>query len=228
MILALHGNLGSASDWERLDIPDLEAIDLWDFSQLSFEEFAAEILETNEKPILAGYSLGGRLALHAMALYPERWSGAVILSAHPGLPCVEDRIARRSSDAVWANRARELEWIDFLKKWDEQPVLGDFSRGHERLSLESRREDVAQAFENWSLGRQDDLRSRLKAFPNPVLWITGERDDKFSAIGSSMVEVFSNFRHEILTDCGHRVLMEKPDRVGDQIVDFVRTARTGE
>ncbi|MEM9018577.1 MAG: hypothetical protein AAGC68_16320, partial [Verrucomicrobiota bacterium] len=113
-ILALHGNLGSPSHWEALDLPEMRAVSIWEHAEKDFFEMAHYLATDGssgmESPILAGYSLGGRLALHALAIHPDRWSGAVIASAHPGLECVEDRLARRSSDQVWAARARDGSW----------------------------------------------------------------------------------------------------------------------
>lgn len=209
-ILALHGNLGAKSDWEDLDIPKLTAVDLWEWSDLSFFEFAHELATSlsqgMDRPVLAGYSLGGRLALCAMAIHPERWGGAIIAGAHPGLPCAEDRMARRSSDAIWAKRARELPWPGFLKKWNEQPVFAAAEASQTQLDLESRRDSIAMAFETWSLGRQDDLRSSLRRFHAPVLWITGENDRKFSAFAEEMEGVFLNLTRMTLPGKGHRIL----------------------
>ncbi len=213
-ILALHGNLGSPADWEGLGLPGLRAVDLWEHTGSGFREFAEALAgplsEGMEKPLLAGYSLGGRLALHALALRPERWGGAVIVSAHPGLCCVEDRLARTASDAIWAERARDWAWEDFLASWNGQPLLGTPAEGllERQRALESRRAEVAAAFETWSLGRQEDLRRALRVFSGPVLWITGEGDGRYTRIGEGMAEVFSDFRHVVVPGCGHRVLEE--------------------
>lgn len=209
-ILALHGNLGHPSDWDALQLPGLRAVDLWNWTELSFFEFAHELATTlakgMDRPILAGYSLGGRLALYAMAIHPERWGGAIIASAHPGLPRIEDRLARRTSDAIWAKRARDLSWDEFLSLWDEQPVFGGDRGNGSRGELESKRSSIALAFETWSLGRQENLRSALRRFQAPVLWITGEYDEKFSALGDEMRDVLPGMTREVLTGFGHRVL----------------------
>lgn len=219
-ILALHGNLGSPDDWNVLSLSGIRTIDLWEHSSLSYLEFSDELATSLsnglERPVLAGYSLGARLALHAMAIHPERWSGAVILSAHPGLCCVEDRLARRVSDELWARDAREKPWPEFLKKWNQQIVFGggDASPTSGQIALEARREAIALAFEAWTLGRQDDLRSSLHSFHAPVLWITGAQDKKFTRLAAEMEDVFSDFQHKILPNCGHRVLAEQPAEVG--------------
>ena len=215
--LALHGNLGSTGDWESLGLPGLQAVDLWDHSALSYFEFAHELATSlsagQGNPVLAGYSLGGRLALYAMAIHPERWSGAVIVSAHPGLCCVEYRLARRVSDELWARDARTLAWPDLVDKWNAQSVLAGGAATSAQLALESRREAIALAFETWTLGRQDDLRRSLRSFHAPVLWITGGQDEKFTRLAAEMGEVFTDFHHEVIPDGGHRLLAERQHEV---------------
>lgn len=220
-ILALHGNLGSTADWERTGVAGLKAVDLWEHSEKGFHEFAEALAgplsEGLQKPILAGYSLGGRLALHALAAFPERWSGAVILSAHPGLCCVEDRLARRTSDLIWARRARELSWGEFLDRWNAQPLFGETSVDllERQRSLESRREAVASAFETWSLGRQEDLRVSLRRFSGPIRWLTGGKDDRFTRLGEEMAATHPTVRQVIVPDIGHRVLEACSEQVAE-------------
>mgnify|MGYP001159285111 CR=1 FL=1 len=226
-ILALHGNLGSPEDWDLPGLPDLRVIDLWDHVDLPFDAFAKALAgplsEGLQTPILAGYSLGGRLALHALAAEPGRWSGAVLLSAHPGLTRVEDRLDRHRADATWSERARTGEWEDFLDLWNAQPVFGAVSESLQfrQRRLVSRRTEMAKAFLNWSLSRQEDLREVLARFEAPVLWISGENDERFTRIGAEMVEVFPVFRHVIVPGCGHRVLAEGGDALVREIAGFV-------
>ncbi|MDA7920581.1 alpha/beta fold hydrolase [Verrucomicrobiales bacterium] len=228
-IAALHGNLGACQDWGALALEGLRAIDLWEHSSLSYFEFAhelaTELTSGMGSPVLAGYSLGGRLSLYAMAIHPERWSGAVIVSAHPGLCCVEDRLARRVSDEIWAEQARTLPWGEFLEKWDSQMVLADSPSVHDRSHLEAKRDSIALAFETWTLGRQEDLRKSLRQFHAPVLWVTGEEDEKFTALASEMSGIFENFEHFKVENCGHRVLLEQPEVLSRKIKAFSESIR---
>lgn len=222
-ILALHGNLGAPADWDLRDVPDIHPIDLWDLVGFDFPGFAAALAGPLSagfgRPVLAGYSLGGRLALHALAAFPGRWSAALVVSAHPGLGCVEDRLARRGSDAIWAGRARTMEWGAFLDRWNAQPLFGaaPASLRARQESLEPRREAIATAFETWSLGRQEDLRRGLGSFAGPVVWMTGEKDVRFTRFGAEMAAVFPDFRHVVVPGAGHRVLEERAEEVGREI-----------
>lgn len=221
-VIALHGNIGSFHDWDILQQAELQSIDLWAHSHRTFSDFSTMLREaTPPGSILLGYSMGGRLALHAMAADPGHWAGAVIVSAHPGLCCVQERIERRISDEIWAKQAREMEWPAFLEKWDAQAILGESSKKNSRIHLESQREQIACGFENWSPGKQDDLRPALTRFKNPVLWVTGEEDEKFTRLGQEMAEVFPAFQHVIVPDCGHRVLMDAPDRLATELRRFL-------
>lgn len=225
-IVALHGNLGCAGDWESLRLPNLRAISLWDDAALSLPAFAHklahELSDGLERPLLAGYSLGGRLALQAMAGDPERWSGAIILSAHPGLGSAEEKLARRISDSAWARDAREMSWHAFLEKWNRQAVFGEEAKiTSEQLALESQRESIALAFENWSLGQQEDLGEKLRNFAAPVLWITGSEDGKFTTLAAEMQDVFPKWEHRIVSGVGHRLLSGEGTRLSGMICDFL-------
>lgn len=129
-------------------------------------------------------------------------------------------MARRISDEVWASRVREMDWSEFLAAWDSQGVLSGAASPTNRQSLESRSMEIALAFENWSLGKQEDLRPRIEKLTKPILWVTGEKDEKFTALGAEMTELNSCITHKIVPDCGHRVLFEKPDDLATLIDDF--------
>ncbi|MEM7603663.1 MAG: hypothetical protein AAF357_19900, partial [Verrucomicrobiota bacterium] len=138
---------------------------------------------------------------------------AIILAAHPGLERVEDRLVRRVSDEVWAKRAREMLWEDFLQVWNEQRVLIDSLVSPRQQALEVKRSSIALAFETWSLGRQENLRSPLRRFQSPVLWITGEKDTKFTALAEEMEGVLVDMKRVEIPGAGHRVLGEQAGEV---------------
>lgn len=221
-LFALHGNLGTIDDWKFLNGSDLLAVDLWDHSEKPFPEMAAYLanLAAEEKPLLLGYSMGGRIALDTLMRYPARWRGGVILSAHPGLPGVEERIARRVSDQVWAQLVQKLKWGDFLQMWDRQPALQGGEYLNDRQTLASRSGEIARAFENWSLGCQEDLRPLIAKCRLPILWVTGEKDEKFSALAQEMAQLNPNIDHWTISGCGHRVHFENPEAVANLINDF--------
>ena len=74
--------------------------------------------------MLLGYSLGGRLALHALLHAPELWAGALVVGADTGLADPKEREARVRWDAAWAERFLNEPWEDVLRDWDAQAVFG--------------------------------------------------------------------------------------------------------
>ena len=171
---------------------------------------AEEIKRVDPEPILLGYSMGGRLALHALLNQPNFWKAAIIISAHPGLSSEPERVSRRSKDAEWSAMALKGGWSDFLQQWQGQAVLSGVSMP-DRSGLKDRRVPISRSFVDWSLGAQEDLRPCLHEVTCPVLWLTGERDEKFTKLAQEAVSDLSNYEHQVIVECGHRVPWEKSD-----------------
>lgn len=178
------------------------------------------------KRILVGYSLGGRLALHAL-LDESRgiWDAAVIVSAHPGLEMDDERAARRKADTQWSARTLQGDWTELLRDWELQPVLRraehPLNAMPDRIALAKRRSEVARSFVCWSLGEQMPLWERLREISCPVLWVAGEQDGKFRSLAVRAVEKLPNARLWIAPDAGHRVPWEAPGAFAERLAGFI-------
>lgn len=254
MLHALHGNFGTPADWEPSLPPELPAKcwNLWqirrDFPEartlsgfahwLNQQAATASASHTASNPapsppapiILAGYSLGGRLALATLAAAPPGlWQAAILLAPHPGLSGSVERAARLTHDQTWAERCRHQPWPKLLADWNAQPVLaGD----HPPSAPESWRAEIASAFENWSLGHQPDYLPFLRQIRIPILWITGSQDLKFTALAAQADASFSSaetasspglprLTHHILPHCGHRLLQQSPQKIRSLVREFL-------
>ncbi len=233
MIWALHGAVGSTADWRdfaqemRASHGEVRRLDLWRFLDccpMPLTKFgdtlAEEIVRVDPEPVLLGYSMGGRLALHALLARPDLWKAAIIVSAHPGLKEEGDRVARREKDAEWSALALKGEWVDFLEQWNSQGVLQGGGMP-DRTPLKNRRASIARSFVDWSLGKQENLTPRLHKVPCPVLWLTGENDEKFTGVAESAVPHLPRGEHQIIADCGHRVPWEKPVEFAEECHRFL-------
>lgn len=223
MIWCLHGAVGQAADWNEFSRSLAaqnkvsRAVEVWRFLEcegLSLTEWAAafnaEVRAAGEKEnILVGYSMGGRLALHALLQAPELWQKAIIVSAHPGLTEEREKLERMADDAGWAGQALTADWSQFLAKWDAQGVLqgAPAPDPDPRIKLVNRRRAIARSFMEWSLGKQADLSARFSEISCPVLWLTGSRDLKFTQLAQQVVPLFRNGSHELL-ETGHRLPWE--------------------
>jgi 2-succinyl-6-hydroxy-2,4-cyclohexadiene-1-carboxylate synthase len=72
---------------------------------------------------LAGYSMGGRLALQYALARPARVTRLVLIGASPGIADAGERAARRDSDERLANQIERLSIDDFARDWARTPVL---------------------------------------------------------------------------------------------------------
>jgi 2-succinyl-6-hydroxy-2,4-cyclohexadiene-1-carboxylate synthase len=223
----LHGAVGQAADWQGFAVPGwaVKRVDLWRFlacCPMTMPEFGralnAEARAVEGKQVLVGYSMGARLALHAL-LDGGPWDAAVLVAPNPGLESEAERAARREGDAEWASRALSGEWSDFLDAWNAQPVLADSDR-RRPLAAPHRRE-VARSFIDWSLGAQEPLWDRLGEIACPVLWCTGERDGKFTALGERAVPSLRDGERWVAPGAGHRVPWDAPEAFRDKVGEFL-------
>ncbi len=240
----LHGAVGLAADWRSLNRRlaahgvGSRAVDLWRFLDccpMPMEEFgtalsaeaAGEVFRGSGR-ILVGYSMGGRLALHALLANPEPWQAAVMISTHPGLEDPADRATRRAADADWASRALMGDWATFLQDWNAQPVLagaqfeGEGSTRTSRLAL--RRREIARSFVDWSLGSQNSLWNRLGEIRIPVLWVTGYEDTKFTALAQRAAASMKHASQLVIDRAGHRAPWDQESIFCDALAKFTRTA----
>lgn len=236
----LHGAVGNAVDWrEHAHVwaksgIETRAVDLWrhlDCCPMPMMEFG-RVLNAEcrglgrvgeRKPVLLGYSMGGRLALHALLDENPPWQAAVIVGAHPGLAGLEseaERVARRASDAEWGARALRGEWQEFLTDWNAQPVLADSGSLTPPSAL--RRREVARSFIDWSLGAQESLWEELPTIRIPVLWVVGERDEKFRAIAERAVALLPQAELAVIPAAGHRVPWDQPEEFVERVKGFLR------
>lgn len=229
-IFALHGFLGQPKDWDSFSTNfSMCAIDLFDpeYVKLDLEQCAeginawAEKTPSREGKVIMGYSLGGRLALHVLLGKPAFWSGGVIISSHLGLKTEKEKQERYQRDLHWADRFSHDPWEKVIQDWNAQGV---FSRGKDffqRREEEFDRATLAQAFKNWSLGKQEDLSERIQTVDVPILWVVGEYDEAYRQQGSSLP-----FRHPlskivVIPQAGHRVPWDNPCLFKESIREFL-------
>ena len=229
----LHGAVGAAADWQFLTIQGwvIRRVDLWRFLSccpMSLPEFGAalnrEAAALPGRHVLLGYSMGGRLALHAL-LAGGPWSAGIIVSANPGLEDEADRSTRLEADAEWAARALNADWAEFIGAWQSQPVLGAPSPLQtDRLALVSRRREIARSFIDWSVAAQQPLWDQLHHIHCPLLWIAGKHDHKYQALTARVLRE----NHHTDTwegwyppDSGHRVPWESPRSFTTRIGEFL-------
>lgn len=226
---AIHGFLGLPSDWNVFKIPSLIAHDLtspalspssdgfWGWAK----RFNA-LSNSTEKKILLGYSLGGRLAIHALLDQPTQWLGGIIVSSNPGLKNSDEKSIRLQQDVRWAERFEKESWSSVLKAWNQQSVFAGISSPLPRHENQFDRQHLAQLLKVFSLGHQEDLTTSLSKLPIPILWIYGKFDTKFQNLSKNLSFSHPKSRVEFIEGAAHRVPWEQPIAFINLIQSFIQ------
>ena len=145
-VLFLHGFTGSVATWA----PHLGALEAFTTLRLDFLGHGAsdapsdmrrygmagcidDILSLLERLgirrfAVAGYSMGGRVAMRIALRSPERVWALVLESASPGIAEAAERRARARRDSALAQRIRKEGVTAFVNHWQSIPLFASQSR----------------------------------------------------------------------------------------------------
>ena len=167
-------------------------------------------------PIVAGYSMGGRLALYLALRYPERCAGLFLESASPGLESASERAARRAADESKAERLESGDFEAFLRDWYGQPLFAPLARDKDLLYriIEARRRnnpgELARSLRGMGTGSQPSLWEELEGLAVPALAIAGELYERYAGILSRMARINPRLESVLVPEAGHTVHAEAP------------------
>jgi 2-succinyl-6-hydroxy-2,4-cyclohexadiene-1-carboxylate synthase len=172
---------------------------------------------------LVGYSMGGRIALHA-ALAPElssRVRRLVLVGASPGIADPAQRDERRSADERLAGEIERMTIDEFAHRWAQTPVLAAqppaVAAAVHTDRLRNQPAALARALRGLGTGALPSLWERLAGIAQPVTLVVGERDEKFRAIAAEMARALPHARVAVIPGTGHAVHLEAPERVAGLI-----------
>jgi 2-succinyl-6-hydroxy-2,4-cyclohexadiene-1-carboxylate synthase len=166
---------------------------------------------------LGGYSMGGRLALHAALAMPDRVERLVLIGASPGIADPHEREARHQSDEALAAEIERSSVEQFARRWAEAPVLAGLPRDAAARAhadrLRSTPAGLARALRGLGTGALPSLWERLGELPMPVTLVVGERDQKFREIAARMAAAAPGTQVVVVPGAGHAVHLEAPEQV---------------
>ena len=172
--------------------------------------------------VLLGYSLGGRLAFHALLCRPELWSAAVIVSAHPGYEASSVCNSRIAADEQWARRFLTEPWDLLIRDWNAQSIFGRMKNMFSPEENDFSRELIALTFRVFSTGRQESLVSKLAELSAPpVLYLSGEFDTAYTALGSGLAKKIPVLSPAVIANTWHRAPWEDPEQFVSLVQDFL-------
>ncbi|MGA8297660.1 MAG: alpha/beta fold hydrolase [Acidimicrobiales bacterium] len=239
-IVLIHGFTQTGRSWAEqvhalsehfevvtVDLPghgrsaDVEVADLDDAGRL--------LVEAVGEATYVGYSMGGRVALHAAFHFPESVRTMVLAGVSPGIADEKERIERRRADEALAGRldgsaGTPISLAQFLDEWLAQPLFA--SLAPEARGRAAREENtttgLARALRRLGTGTQVYDVERLRRLEMPVFIVAGEHDAKFRALGEEMAAVIGkNAATSTVPSAGHAWPFERPTKLATAVMGFV-------
>lgn len=170
-----------------------------------------------------GYSMGGRVSLHAALAHPEAVERLVLVGATAGLDHADERAERRAADEGLADRIMRRSLPAFIDEWLANPLFAGLTDETAQRDdrLRNTRAGLASSLRLCGTGTQEPLWTRLDEISCPTLVIAGEHDAKFRALGERLAERIPDARLDVIAGAGHPVHMEQPIATADAIARFI-------
>jgi len=171
---------------------------------------------------LAGYSMGGRIALHVALALPDRVERLVLIGASPGIADPAERAARCEADERLAGQIEHMSIEQVAAQWEATaPVLAG-QPANVRLAATADRlrntpAGLARALRGLGTGALPSLWDRLRQLTMPVALVVGARDQKFRQIAQQMASAISDAEMVVVPGVGHAVHLEEPPAVAISI-----------
>jgi 2-succinyl-6-hydroxy-2,4-cyclohexadiene-1-carboxylate synthase len=233
-VLFLHGFMGSSADWRGVmaalgdrtycvaaDLPGHGASLGLPPDTYTIEGATRAVINTLDglevvRPVVAGYSMGGRLALYLALRYPKRCEALFLESASPGVESAGERVARRAADESKVERLVSGDFEAFLRDWYAQPLFAPLARDEDllRRTIETRQRndtgELVRSLRGMGTGSQPSLWGDLEGLAVPALAVAGELDEKYAGISSRMAGINPRIEFSVVPGAGHTVHAEAP------------------
>ena len=243
-IVTLHGFAGDAEDFGPLfaaatgplasaavePVPMREGNTVRPLEQLVAHAGTA-LTEGQGASVLLGYSMGGRLALHAAFAQPP--AALLLIGAAPALDDaftqeMEPRAARANADAVLAARIRALGTAPFAAEWQQLPIIASqqaaprWWQARRLARTEPALAEVwASSLESYGPAAMPSDWSRLAELRCPVCLVVGEHDAKYLAQNRELLRLLPNADLHIIPGAGHAPHLEQPTATAAVLSDFL-------
>jgi 2-succinyl-6-hydroxy-2,4-cyclohexadiene-1-carboxylate synthase len=233
-VLFLHGFMGSSADWRgvmtalgdrafciAVDLPGHGASLGLPPDAYTIEGATGAVITTLDRleiarTVVAGYSMGGRLALYLALRYPDRCAGLFLESASPGLESADERATRRAADELEAKRLESGDFEAFLRDWYRQPLFASLARDENLLgrTIGARRRndlgELALSLRGMGTGSQPSLWGELEDLGVPAIAVAGVLDGKYAGFSSRMAGVSPRVEPAVIPGAGHNAHAEAP------------------
>jgi 2-succinyl-6-hydroxy-2,4-cyclohexadiene-1-carboxylate synthase len=242
-LVLLHGMLGSPAMWQPMiaALPSgaratsvtlpFHGLAPWGESIASFDE-AVDALASQlpQGPlVLAGYSLGGRLAL-GLACVRSDVRAVVAIGAHLGIADEPARAQRRAWEGEMAALVRSRGMEALVEAWEALPLFAsqrELARATFALQratrLAHRPDLVARAFEVLGSGAMPSLEPRLLGSQCEILLVAGSLDERYR-VANEVAAASLGCHRVVVAGAGHNVALEAPATLARLVAPYLDLA----
>lgn len=226
----LPGLMCDATFWQPLvDVLPGQVVDYGDVNSIT--AMAAAVLAVAPASfVLAGHSMGGRVALEVARLAPERVQKIILMDTgylprQPGAAGDTETAGRMALLDVAQQqgvRAMAQQWVKGMVHPDrlqDTPLIDSI------LGMMSRKTAECFARQQHALLTRPDASPVLGALRIPTLLLCGRQDSWANVAQHTAMQVLvPHAQLSVIEDAGHMVLMERPDATVRAICDFLEAA----
>jgi 2-succinyl-6-hydroxy-2,4-cyclohexadiene-1-carboxylate synthase len=190
---------------------------------VDLQQAAQMLTDVCGRAVYIGYSLGGRLCLHAASMRPEMVSGLALIGASPGIADDTERAARREADDRMADHIIEVGVDEFLDEWLTRPLFAGLTVDAASRADRTRNtsQGLAASLRHAGTGAQKSLWPRLGELAMPVLAMAGQLDVKFADIALQIAATVRNGRFVEVPGAGHAAHLQSPQQVIEALTDWL-------
>lgn len=207
------------------------ALDAQGEALLSFARMVAD--REGARPAVLGYSMGGRVTLAALRRDPRAFAAVVLEAAGFGPATQAERDAATERDAACAARLRADGLEAFMDFWEQLPLFASqrdlppdvrerLRAGRMANDAEALARTFEQAGQHVMPSRAETLETLdvLRDGDTPLLYLAGERDEKYRALAAQAAEAGATVR--IIPGAGHNAHLEAPATFAKEVASFLR------
>jgi 2-succinyl-6-hydroxy-2,4-cyclohexadiene-1-carboxylate synthase len=238
-VVALHGFSLHGGMWATIarelgesviapDLPGHGRTTIEPVTMRTAVDAVTELLSGLDKPVLLGYSQGGRVALQVALAQPSLIGALVVVSTSPGLSG-RARMLREAADAGLASRIERIGIVRFIDEWLANPLVApvradaDARDADRELRLENSAAGIAAALRGLGHASVADVSDRLPELSMPTEFVAGELDTKYTEFATAMAKSIGQ-RPVIVPDVGHNIVLEAPQAVAAVVRELLRTS----
>lgn len=236
-VVLAHGFTQTARSWSEFErllarrLPGVEtvAVDLPGHGDscadpaLDLRGSASSLVEAGGTGVYVGYSMGGRVTLHAALERPDRVRSLVLIGATAGIDDPGERAARRAADERLADRIEAIGVEAFLDEWLANPLFAGLSTEAAGVAdrLRNTAAGLAASLRATGTGTQQPLWDRLGQLRQPVLVLAGEHDAKFRELGARLARHLPSATFVSVPGAGHTVHLEQPEATAEIVAGWL-------